>query len=256
MSVVHLVGEAVSLRWTSAADEVATITVINPDGTTATAPTITSNAKVHTGSFTPTVPGRHRLLWETPTQKFADVLDVWPENPRYLVSREDALDRLQRKGHASELDAIMLYIAAATCVVESITGPLLPEERTWQTYLTRPAGAIVLPHHEVTVSSIEQNSVELAPGSYAVDTSAGIVHALAGKFEGGVKVTYGVGASEVPAPARMACLEIVAHSWNSTRQGLVMPANNGELTVTPTGFAIPNRAYEWLQALPKVAGIA
>lgn len=255
MSVVHFVDTPQSLEWLSAVPgESATLTVTQPDGTTAN-PTVTNKVLTHTTAFTPSKPGRHTLLWATPTETFSDVLDVWPTDPHYLVSRADAMKRLKINALTSAHDALMLYVASASSVVESITGPLIADERRWTEVIQYPVRAIILPAYDITVTAVTVDGTALTESDYTVDEDAGIVWSDA--FDGNkIVVNYTVGADQIPPAARQACLEIIAHMWQLTQQnGRPIVAQEGTM-FTPTGFAIPDRAHELLQHLPRPAGTA
>ncbi len=258
--VVNYVNTPAEVKWTSAAsDATASLTVTKPDGTAlGSSPSVTDTAAVHTASITPTLPGRYLLHWSTAAESFVDILDVWTTTPRFLVSRERALERLRQSNNSSgtAFDAIMLYIAAASAVVEHHTGPLFIAESTWSEVSAHGQTAVVLPTHDVDVASVSIDGTVLDEAAYVVDESAGIVWVEVGARVK-VSVTYTSGTSEVPVAAQMACLEIIAHSWQQTRQGVIPYQDDGAQTVTTSmGYAIPYRALEWLQAVPRAAGVA
>lgn len=260
MSVVNIVGVPVALAW-SAAGDAPTLQIIEPDGTEVTpAPTVAGTAPARTASFTPTKPGRHALLWATSGANFADVLDVWPDNPRYLVSKADAHARLTSEGGGTAItapvwDALPLYIASATAVVEYETGPIIPVTKTITQVLTHPVRAIVLPDHDITLTSVTVDGSAVTIDDNNVDDDAGIVH---GDFVGKVVITYSTGDDIVHPLARQACLEIVAHSWQSTRQSgrPVVRQDADDVAATSAGYYVPKRALEMLRRIGKLGGIA
>jgi hypothetical protein len=256
MSVIRLVGSTVALAWSSSDEANATLTITQPDGSELT-PTTSRTESAHSASFLATLPGVHRLRWETPADAYADVVDVWPEEPRYLVSKADAHARLTAEGGAlaitsSKWDALPLYIAAATWMVEGVVGPMLPVDRTWSEVLRSPSRAILLPAHDFTLVSVTVDGSEIEIDPNDVDESAGIVH---GDFLGKVIVTYRP-SGVVPPPARLACLEIVAHSWQGTRQSARPNRDETPMVQTSKGYYIPYRAAELLEGLPSLGGIA
>lgn len=259
--VVQHVGAAVEVQYRALDTGAVTLTVTDPNGDTST-PTPTNSGVVWTASLTPTLPGQHLLLWErTGGERYVDVLDMWPVNPRYLVSRADVIDRLrlsdQEAKNATRLAAIPLYIAVATAIIEDVTGKLLPSSRTWKTSGTAYKRAIVLPAIDVTVTSVTVDGTALASTAYTVDEAAGIVYSDS-LTEGDVNivVAFTVGSVEVPAQARLACLEVVAHLWQISRQGASESAATDEVVTTPMGFALPKRAWEMVQSIPRAQGIA
>lgn len=260
MDVVNLVGAPVTLEWTTDASTGPALAITLPDGTAGSTPAPTHDGTKYSTTFTPTLPGRHTLLWSTAAASHADIVDVWPTSPRYLVSRADAIERLRgsRTSIDSKFDALMLYIAAATAVVESVTGPLIKGQRTWKEVPAFPARSIVLPHEEIDVTQVTIDGSELAPADYIVDEDAGIVSSLVGYFEPltRVVVTYTAGSEQIAPQARQACLEILAHMWQLTRQSGRPVAAGEETATTPIGFAIPKRALELLLSMPRAAGVA
>lgn len=257
--VVNYVDAPARVAWTGPDSETASLTVTKPDGTTlAPALIVTDASAAHTATLTPTLPGRYVLRWITATETFVDILDVWPTDPRFLVSRERAMERLQQRNNKAgdKFDAIMLYIAAASAVVEWHTGPLFTTQETWVEVSMYGQPAIVLPHQDVTDVVLQIDGSLISESAYTVDDPAGIIHAYVPRGSK-VSVTYNVGGTVIPVAAQMACLEIIAHSWQQTRQSATPVTDDGMQTVvTSMGYAIPKRALEWLQTLPRVAGAA
>lgn len=259
MSIVQLVGVPTTLTWvTSTADGSATLAVTKPDGTALAAPAVTDDGTERKATITPDLPGRYVLLWSTPTEKHADVLDVWPEDPHYLVARGDALERLGESptSGATRFAALSLYIASATAVVEYITGPLIKASKAWTEVLMYPTHSVVLPQTGIEVTSVTVDGNALGEDDYLVDEDAGIVHSKTHMFYDKVSIGYTAGDEQIPPQARQACLEVIAHMWQATRQdGRPDPAGD-DTVMTPMGFAIPRRAQELLQSLPRAAGAA
>lgn len=261
MSLLHLVGEPVTLSW-SAAGESAELAIVEPDGLAVTpAPQVTTATGVHTAAFTPAKPGRHELTWTNNAGAVeVDVLDVWPARPRYLVSKAEAHERITKEGGgaaltAAQFEALPLYIAAATAVVEAEVGAIIPQSRTYSTVATHPRKAIVLPAHDVRVESvrIDGRAVEIA--EHAIDDDAGIIY---GDFLGKVVVEYMVGDNQVHPLARAACLEIIAHAWQSQRQS-ARTANRqvgDDQVLSSAGYYVPRRAFEMLERIKMHGGIA
>ncbi|HEY3434964.1 MAG TPA: hypothetical protein VGK41_04865, partial [Solirubrobacterales bacterium] len=173
---------------------------------------------------------------------------------RYLISREEALERLQLKPHLASAEPIMLYIAGATWVIEYHTGPLILTARVKTVTTPRPTRAVLLPGYDVTVTDVKVDGVSLVEGTYVVDEEAGIV--FSDLFSGDkVHIEYKVGANEIPPQARLACQELVAHTFQIARQGNGI-GNESDTVQTPTGFLVPRRVWGYLQTMPGPAGIA
>ncbi|MCB2413653.1 hypothetical protein LGT39_12440 [Demequina sp. TTPB684] len=253
------VGTPATVSWLSPAAGEASLTVTGPDGVELDpAPAVTDSSAQHDATFTPELPGRYLLHWSTPADAFVNILDVWPLTPRFLVSREQALQRLRQVDNSAgtELDALMLYIAAASAVVEFHTGPLFTSSETWTEVSAYGQRAVVLPNHDVTVTAVSVDGTALSEGAYTVDEEPGIVWVDVGRGAK-VSVSYTVGSQQVPVAAQLACLEIMAHSWQQTHQGVVGYNADGTQTVTTSmGYAIPKRALEWIHAVPGAAGVA
>ncbi len=124
MSAVDL-GSTYTTEWKTR-PETATLTaeVTRPDGMTGIA---TVDQVAGTAQIPATMAGRWRIVWSTDTGLvYTDIFDVWPTDPRFIISIDDALAGLNA-GRASDqyIDDLRLYIAAATPVIEDITGPIL-----------------------------------------------------------------------------------------------------------------------------------
>lgn len=256
--VVNYVDTPVELTWTSADTAAASLTVTKPDGTAVSpAPTVTSSGAAHTASFTPTVPGRYLLNWSTAGDAKADVVDIWPSDPRFLVSHALVVDRLRQvDASGNEYDSLPLYIAAASWVVEKIVGPQFLAAKTKSLVSINGQRAVNLPRSQINeVTAVSIDGTALAVGDYVVDEDAGIVHVDVPKLAK-VVIAYTVGDEQVPFAAQMGCLEIIAHAWQQTHQSVSPFGDQSDTVATPMTYSIPRRALEWLDSLPKTAGIA
>lgn len=254
-----IVGEAAALSWTptEGSGTTATLAVVLPDGTTLSpAPTVTHTTGTFTASVAPSQAGRHLLTWSRGTARLVDVLDVWPADPRYLVSVDDAAAAVGQ-GVAlpqARRDEVQLHVAAASAVVEDITGPIVKTSRT----VLRDGGrlVVVLPSVDVSVASVTVDGTVLDEDAYLVDDEAGLIYATSGVFGGGrlaVSVAYTVGGNVVPAQVRLACMEQVKFLWQVHRQG----ARREDLGYTPSGFAVPRMVLELCEsATSKAPGFA
>lgn len=260
-NIIHRVGSLSALAWRSSTSAAATLTVTLPDGSTVS-PTVAGTPPAHTVQFTPTLPGRHQLLWSIAgAETHADIIDVWPTHPRYLVAQADAIDRLRLSNQITaapdSVSSMPLYIATATAIIEDVTGPLLPVERTTKVSGHYRKRAVVLPYIHVTVTSVTVDDNVLDDTQFKVDEEAGIVYSdYLTEGDVNVEVAFTVGDVEIPPQARLACLEVIAHLWQITRQGLRESGATDETVTTPMGFALPRRAWEMVQSIPRAAGIA
>ncbi len=255
-----MVGQSVTSEWTPLASSTGTVAVAVklPDGTTlAPAATVTEATGTYTVTFTADQPGLYKLTWSRGiTAMFADVLPVWPEDPRYLVSVSSA--KSQVGGNAS-LDDLAPYIATATWVIEKLVGAVLPEAATH--VADGGVTAINLPSVGVTVDAVTVNDNVLDASSYKVDQVAGVVRVKSGRFADGVlnvEIDYNVGSAVVPQNLQLAALELIRHLWASSRRGgsATNPRPAADTVQTPFGFAIPRRVDELCQVAVHTPGFA
>lgn len=177
--------------------------------------------------------------------------------------------RLPSGVDAHDSDLIDQYVPAVTTIVEDITGPVVA--RTVTHTAAGGSGAVLLGHPPVSVTSVAVDGGALVEGSgFVADLAAGIVYAGSSSsratFAGGVGsvvVTYVAGGAadtaSVPAAVKLGAGIILAHLWQASRQGFRpdfgTPDDSTE--TTPSGFAVPRRAYALLEPYaPTAAGFA
>lgn len=252
------VGGAAALQWTAPGSGTVTLTVTLPDGTTST-PAVT-NTPPAVASLTTSQVGRHLLSWAQGTATHVDVLDVWPADPHYLISLDDALDAVKANGRAPAQmtqDDLALYVAAATYVIEDIVGPAVTQQVTYTA--TGGREAILLPAANVSVSSVVVDGSSWDASLYTVDSGAGIVWAKSGAFPAterqNVVVTYTRATGVLAANLRLACMEQVRFLWQTAKVGRATAAQ--DLGYTPSGFAVPYMVQGLCAAAPnKTPGFA
>lgn len=264
-----IVGSTATLEWVLPAAAVGhsvTLRVTNPDGTT-TDPAVSAGATA--GTFQATLdtawPGRHLLTWTDTTDDtvHVDILDVWPADPRYLISVDDAATGLQWS--AADLqkhrESLSLYVAAATEVIEDITGAVLIRTvtqtadggRTGVALWERPSSIVSVTVDGATVTDFIPN------------LNAGIVYAdrHGSRFADGIQnivITYKVGSERVPPSIQLAAKELVRHLWQIGQQAAGLATgyapNPQQMGQTRSGFAVPRRVIELCgnhYALPGIA---
>src|SRR5690349_3888462 len=126
MSTVDF-GAPVVATWAGApAGGTWAVSITRPDGTVFTAPTPTGPPV--TVTFVPDMAGRWRLRFTStnPAGAYSDIVDVWPTDPRFIISLDDARNAINLPGSVpnNTLDDLRLYVAAATPVIEDIVGPI------------------------------------------------------------------------------------------------------------------------------------
>jgi hypothetical protein len=234
------------------------LAVVLPDGTTLTpALTVAATVSPYTATLPTTQPGRHVLTWSAAGNRVADICDVWPADPRYILSIDDAIAAIG-PGPQAQRDDIGLYVATATWVIEMLAGPVISEQRTFKADGGRRA--IVLPALPVQVTSVTVSGSLLDPTTYVVDEDAGVIYGLfpAAPLPRNVTVLYRVGAATIPANLRLAATELVRHLWSSGRRAGRPGAMDAaaDLVATPFGFAIPKRVVELCSATKFAPGFA
>lgn len=253
------IGTTASVEWTldaSAGGHSVTLAVHLPDGTLLDpAPTVSEAGEAFRAEFLTTQPGRHLLRWTDTTDGVVkvDILDVWPTDPRFLVSVDAAAGALRWRpaDKAANLETLRLYVAAATEVIEDIVGAVLIRTvvqtadggRTGVALWERPSEIV-----SVTVDGT-------AKTDFKANLNAAIVYAdkHGSRFPDGIQtivITYRTGETAVPPSIQLATLELVRHLWQVGQQALVgdgSPAYNpasGQMENTRTGFAVPRRVIE------------
>lgn len=261
-------GAAVQVTWSTVpAGATATISLIRPDGTTFSAPTVTQGPPA-TASFTPDMAGRWLVRWVSTgaVAAYTDIVDVWPADPRFIISVDDASNALGWTTAGvtpANREDLRLYIAAATPVIEDIVGTMVP--KTIVQVANGNSWAVALWENPISVTSVTE-----AGGSpvtdYVVDYQAGIIYAgrvyAPRRFFPGpqsVVITYMAGAQVIPPNVRLATRELVRHWWQIGKQGL--RSMNGQMPITadawtPSGFAVPRRVIELCAASERTGGFA
>lgn len=254
MSTTDL-GAPVKAVWTGApAEGTITVAVTRPDGTELTpAPTVSAQPPV-TVEFVPDMSGRWLIRWASTgaVGAYSDVIDVWPEDPRFIISLDDAKQALNMTtADPVQVDDLRLYIAAATPVIEDIVGTVVP--KTVVQTADGGHGLIPLWESPTSVTSVTEDGEAIT--DYWLDSEAGILYGgtqtagrnfLAGR--GTVVITYTSGSENVPQNVRLATRELIRHWWQIGKQGLrTVPVGNfptsGDVW-TPSGYAVPRRVME------------
>jgi hypothetical protein len=242
-----------------AADLTVVLTVTSPVGEVTT-PAITADASTYTATIPTLQPGQYQLRWTVADQSYAltDVLNVWPANPRYLLSMDDARRAATGRTTASaDDDFIRLFNASTTVVIEDVAGTVLVKPVTQTTDGGRRA--IVL-WHKITPSteiSVVANDTTLVEGrDFVVDRAAAIIYAGSktsrSAFPSGqlnIDITYSTGEAVIPPNIEQAAIEFMKHQWQIGHQAVHAewsndPSEDDSLVNTPSGFLIPRRVMQ------------
>lgn len=258
-------GALATVKWPTAPDTGPyALAVKRPDGTTLEpAPTVTGYRETTQAQFTPTMAGRHLLSWTAGgAAAHTDVLDVWPADPQFLIPLEEVIAGLRLPPNADPAKAqdLRLYVAAATPVIEDITGPMLAVTKTFTTW--GGGSTVVLPHLPNQILGITADSVPVV--DFVADLAAGVIYAgsryATTSFPAGdLTITYKVGRSEIPPNVRLAARELVRHWWQIGMQspGGAIRGQGAEGDVfTPSGYAVPRRVIELCGPDEKIGGFA
>lgn len=252
-------GAQVKLEWPDLPPgSTASLEVTQPDGMPLT---LTPTGTPPTATFTPALAGRHVARWSASSgEVITDLVDVWPVDPRFLVSVDDMKNGLNAGNRMTPDDVqdLRLYIAAATPVIEDIVGPVLLQSRELTTTGGRPS--ILIP----TTSSAVVMSVTVNGEAWALDqwrTEHGVLYpALSGFFPPGVVVVdYTVGSGLIAPNIRLGTRELIRHWWQIGKQSIGGAVRGQEYQAdafTPSGFAVPRRVIELCAPHEQVGGFA
>jgi hypothetical protein len=258
MSAVDLGSEFLASWASRPAGATLAIEVSRPDGTPGTA--VVDDA-AGTARIVADMAGRWFIRWvaTAPSAIYTDVFDVWPEDPRFLISLDDAAEGLNAgRASAQYMADLRLYIAAATPVIEDIVGPVLSTGYTWETSGGRAAA--ILPHGSATITVVEANGIPITE----YWTEHGVLYAGSrlspGIFpQGTLLVAYNVGATAVKPNIRLATRELVRHWVQVGKQSTGGGVRGQEFEAdvfTPSGFAVPRRVSELCAPDEQIGGFA
>lgn len=174
-----------------------------------------------------------------------------------VVSTSTAILTLsEAKAHVGETgtsrDAeIQRYVDAATELIEDYVGPVRQRQVT-QT--VTGYGTVLLKGRVVSLDSVTLNGTAVT--GYTVNLAAGLLHpspSYAGLY--GAVVTYTVGFAVIPESIRLAAFYTVRHAYESA-DGAVVNGGGDEVFTIGRGFALPNRAKEYLAPFRRGPAIA
>ncbi len=173
---------------------------------------------------------------------------------------------------------LQLFIDGARVVIEDIVGPVIQTVydefydggNPFITLRRRPVasvtsvtiylGPVAYPLTQIAtpdqgtlwsyIYETEGRVVRRGPGGGFIDFPAGLET---------VQVVYTAGRTVIPANIKLACLELVRHNYQLTQQAgrPAFQGAAGEDVITPgSGFAIPNRVLDWLEAYKRHPSLA
>lgn len=240
-------GAPVTSTWSGApTGGTIAVAITRPDGTAFSAPAPTVDGQGARVTYVPNMPGRWFIAWTSTGSKvsaYTDIVDVWPADPRFLISVDDARSAIGwAVGNvtAQWLDDLRLYIAAATPVIEDIVGTVVPKTFTqvipkgWNfaALYERPVNAIT--------SIVYPDATTIT--EYDLRSESGMLY-LSANTTAAATVTYTAGVTQVPQNVRLATRELVRHWWQQGMQAQHAGGGEGEVT-TQMGYAVPRRVME------------
>ena len=251
-----------TLRGQSIAPSTATLVITLPDGTvvpgtTPGAGTAAGPDWVITYDYATTVPGLHKVSWQTtgPGTAAVDYFNVRAFSS--ILSLAEAKLHLSAgpgSTWTSDDDELRNFLQAVTEVVEAKVGPCV-RRTTTQRVAGYSAAAIVLNQAPVitvtSVTSVWSGGPAWTTPQLIVDGDAGIVSVQFGAppfWYGPWDVAYVSGRAVVPERFQHAAKELLRHLWDSQRGQLAAAPLGGETFTTTTGwaFSVPNRVVELL----------
>lgn len=231
-----------------------TCTITRPDGTTTTGTVSKPSTGLYWGALTSSQAGRWLGTFTgTGTNSgrlpYTDVADVWPADPRLIISLADAKAELNHETDVND-DELRLYIANTTEIVEHIVGAVLvaTEVETFNGGKT----AVLLSERASAITSVTVDGTALSASEYTADLDSGIVYAGSSSAPSyytdgrqNVVVTYTTGGSSIPPSIISGARAIAAHLYSSSQQARRgRGRSGGGDTTTILGYAIPNAAIE------------
>jgi hypothetical protein len=238
-----------------------TAVVTLPDATTPSATVTKDSTGTYTATIAASLAGRYRITWSGSGANsgglpYVDVADVWPADPRFIISLAEARAALNVPSTTVvNDDELRGYLMAGTIVIEYLIGAVLPASRVE----TRSGGgraALPLAEHPNAITSVVENGVTLPATGYCFD-DAGLL--WRGSRPGSaqwsdtaprnVVITYTVGDAVVPANVVKAAANLIRHWWDSGLQQSYYVAGEPDMATTTSiaGYAVPNFVVDLLK---------
>lgn len=260
------IGTEKTVTWSTTTGKTVTLTVTRPDGVQAEAVSATEASGTYSVDVATPLAGRYLLAWENTTDSvtYTDTLEVWPTDPRFLISLDDAAASLQwnaaSKADAVSMGMLRLYVAAATPIIEDIAGAVLV--RTVEQFADGGKTGVLLWERPSDIITVEVDGVAIT--DYVVNKSAAILYRgrYGERFDQGrqiIRIVYKTGEDGVAPNLQLATRELVRHLWQVGQQATQgVPAEYGQrpMGTTPSGFAVPNRVIELASATHTLPGVA
>lgn len=265
------------------------LTITLPDLTTVTPAVSNPGTGAYTAVYKTTQAGHHLVAWTcadaTNPGGLADEFDVWSTTSTNVLSLADAKAVLSiAPANTTYDDLVQKVNASVTSWLEWYCGALVPQTVTEE---LRAGGLTVQLSQPNNAALVAWTSV---PAQFSADTSRvvpsppspmfpvlifGVTYPLSNLYcdpvKGIVRHTSGLpfyygpylwkyttGYPVIPPAVRLAASVVLRHLYGFERGGAAVAVAGGdeETTMTPFGFAVPNRAIEILADFESPAAIA
>jgi hypothetical protein len=239
-----------------------TVTIMLPDGTTASTPVTSSPIGTYTYEYPTVQAGRHVVRWLATGANagaYTDMFEVVPADPGALVSLKDAKDQLNITGDSDDAE-LMRVLRSVTRPVERIVGSVV--RRSWTETVDGGHQKITLQRFPVlAVTQVTENGTVLDTSAYTLKRDAGVLTRVSGgcatRWRPGVDnlvVTYEAGRVITGDDVRQAVLIILQHLWDTQRGGFNASPRDADTYDPRFGYSIPRRALELLgEPIPGIA---
>lgn len=244
------------------ADDVV-LTIVQPDGVTATPLVVNDDTGMYSATFTPTIYGRHLIRWLVtgPEGAFTDTFDVRDLSVRSIISLADAKVHMNMKSSLDD-EEIRQMLEAVTYAIERHRNETIPLTTYVEPLHNYSTGVIQLDHRPVNrIVSITSGLTTYNNADWSLDEERGVLYGR-GLSKGAV-ITYQAGYRVIPAHYILAAKITLAHIWQTQRLPSVGPqtgfgvrqgtvGNEPILTASGLGNALPPRAIELLGPRPSM----
>lgn len=223
----------------------ASLSVTAPDGSVAAAFTLAQMTRLDVGQYRATVPvmmrGVYVYRWTATGIGQSSTSGQLSVGMSLVRLTEVKAELNYRSIDVADDDELVGFILAATEAIEELCGPVLP--RPVVDTIVAPAGVtgtylsptLLLQQYPVlsvesVVTGSATSSTTLDPSTYVVDGSGRLVRTGAGSWGQRTVINYTAGRRATPATVRLACLELIAHWWQSSQQS--RPAGGSSIVGT------------------------
>lgn len=260
-----------------------TLTVTQPDGTTAAPAVVHDGTGQWHADFVTAQAGRHVARWVgTGTNAFAFVeaftVDALDNGMLFSLAAAKKAVRLSKTSTAHN-DELLEFVAAVTPIIEDIVGPIVPRpcdewyDGGWSSIvlLTTPVKSITSVTESwgagttrILLEQVLDGAGPFDTYGYTIDKTSGTltrrVSGVASAFAGGrrnIHVVYVAGQPVAPN-VLLAAKEQLRFLWQFARQSTHpgMANDDTEVEYTDAGYAVPRRVIELCAGQLRGPGIA